>query len=324
MASTVETASRGAAADFDMLRSGVGMGPIVIIGRHEDLCCQLVRQRLTEAGRESLFLPEDRLFPHFDFAWRVAGADGCGALSYDGRETNFRDVGGVLARFYSIPVSADEFATKDGRYISAEWNALVMAWLPRLRCPVVNRLRPELWYKSHLNVTTLLSLVLSIKFKLPRVMVTSNIEDARRFYRSSGGRMRYVPLTQPSSFRITGEESLEKLAALSGTLPFQLVEAVEGVRAEAFVVGDRVVLAIEDGSLNHEHAAEVTDHCLEVAEALGLAFCSLSLVRARRGDWYCMGAERMPQVFQLGEEARAEVTEGLVALLTAGERRGRA
>jgi hypothetical protein len=297
------------------------MGTIVIIGREEDLCCRLVRRHLTEMGRGSLLLPEDRLFPHFGFAWKVAGS---GSVSYKEQEVDFRDVDGVLARYYGIPVSAEEFATKDGRYITAEWNALLMAWLPSLRCPVINRLRPELWYKAHLNVTTLAYLVPSLKFRLPRVMVTTEVEEARRFYRGSGGRVRYMPLTQAVGFRVADDEAFDKLSALSGTLPFHLVEAVEGARAEAFVVGERVVLVDEDGARDREHVAEVSARCLEVAEALGLAFCSLSLVRAERGEWYCAGAERMPQLFRLGEEALAEITDGLCGLLTAGERSGRA
>jgi hypothetical protein len=300
-----------------------GMSIVVIIGREEDLCCQRVRGRLEEAGRELIFLPEDKLFPHFGFAWRVAGDGSRGTVSYKGQKADFRDVSGVLARAYCMPVSAEEFATKDGRYITAEWNALLSAWLPRLRCPVVNRLRPELWYKSHLNVTGLISLVPSLKFKLPRVLVTSEVEEARRFYRGTEGRTRYMPLTQAVGFSVTGEDSFGKLTALSGTLPFHLVEAVEGAHAEAFVIGERVVLVDEDGAPEREHVAEVSSGCLDAAEALGLAFFSLSLVRSARGEWFCTGAERMPQVFRLGEEALEEVTEGLYELLTAGERRGR-
>ena len=52
-------------------------------------------------------------------------------------------VDGVLCRSYGL-FRPEDFDTPDGQYVSAEWHALLMAWMTSMRCPVVNRIRPEL------------------------------------------------------------------------------------------------------------------------------------------------------------------------------------
>src|SRR5215470_19542895 len=101
------------------------MGRILVIGRDEDLCCLLVRERLRASGREVLYLPEDRLFPGLDFAWQLDTTESCGRLGLGGHDGAFSDIDGVLARFYGIATSAEDFQTTDGQYLSSEWHALL-------------------------------------------------------------------------------------------------------------------------------------------------------------------------------------------------------
>src|SRR4051812_15694118 len=102
------------------------MGKVLILGHDGDHCCVRVRDRLTERGREVLFLPENRALPGLDFAWEVQGRTLRGRVRYEEGQETFDEIDGVLARSYGIPVSAETFATTDGRYVSAEWNAVVM------------------------------------------------------------------------------------------------------------------------------------------------------------------------------------------------------
>src|SRR5215831_8322296 len=140
-----------------------------------------------EAGKDIWFLPEDQLLPGLRLTWRPSGAEPDGLIAFKDRQVNFADIGAVLSRFYGIPVQPGEFETTDGRYVSAEWNALLMAWLSRMPCRVVNRLRPELWYKRHLNVPDLASLVPEMRFKRPRTLITTIIDEAHAFCESVGG-----------------------------------------------------------------------------------------------------------------------------------------
>src|SRR5215471_13395355 len=124
----------------------------LIVGRDEDLCCDLVRKRLAALGREAVFLPEDRLFPGLEFIWELHDGNVRGAVGIGGRRGAFGQISAVLARFSGITTTAEEHKTKDGQYLNSEWHALVRGYVHSLPCPVVNRLRPELWYKTRLNV----------------------------------------------------------------------------------------------------------------------------------------------------------------------------
>jgi hypothetical protein len=293
----------------------------LLLGRDEDPCCRLVQEQLLHAGRDVWFLPEDQLFPDLRLTWTPSSAGRDGLIDYRSRQVRFAEVGGVLCRFYGIPISPEDFDTADGQYISAEWNALLMAWLPRMACRVVNRLRPELWYKQHLNVPDLASLVPGIRFKRPRTLVTTVIDEARAFWRSVPGAVRYSPLTQPARYRIETEEDWERLAALEGSLPFHLTEWIEGRALDALVIGSAVVPIDPHGGSDGEIPVTVETHCVEIGAALGLDFFRLSLVHTIDSDWYCLGLDRTPQLYGYAPEDQMRIAGSLARLLTVGEDR---
>lgn len=284
---------------------------ILLLGRDEDLCCALVRECLVDAGKDIWFLPEDQLLPGLRLTWRPSGAEPDGLIAFKDRQVNFADIGAVLSRFYGIPVQPGEFETTDGRYVSAEWNALLMAWLSRMPCRVVNRLRPELWYKRHLNVPDLASLVPEMRFKQPRTLITTIIDEAHAFCESVGGAVRYSPLTHPARYRIETEDDRQRLSALEGTLPFHLTEWVAGRNLDAFVIGLRVVPADPGDDEDIEVPAAVQTQCAEIRTALDLDFFRLSLVNTASGDWYCFGLDRMPQLYGYSARTQMRIARGV-------------
>lgn len=296
---------------------------ILVIGREEDPCCRFVLQRLERMGRETLWLPEDRLFPGMDFAWKVWQDGAGGSVRYGQKRATFDALDGVFARFYGIPVTTETYQTKDGQYISSEWNALALAWMSSLACPVVNRLKPELWYKTLLNLPSLMALIPPPNLRLPHTMITTRFEDARAFYLRCDRRARYVPLTQPVVYSLETEEDLNRLEKLMGTLPFQLIERVDGQPAEAFVVNDEVTFTAPDGTRIVEAPPTAADTCREISEALGLAFCQISLVLDGEKKAWLMGANRMPQIYSLDPGVQEEISGHLSELLIGGERRSR-
>jgi hypothetical protein len=298
------------------------VGAILILGRTEDPCCRLVHDQLLAAGRDAWLLPEDQLLPGLGFEWRPSSARQQGSICYSGRQIDFADIHGILSRAWSVPVSAQDFETADGRYICAEWNALLMAWLHGMPCVVINRIRPELWYKAQLNVADLASLLPRMPLTLPRSFVTTDIDDANEFCRSVPGAVRYSPLTQSSKYRIQTETDREQLAVLVGSLPLHLTQWVEGRAVDAFVVRSEVLFVDQDGRISDGFSGSVASHCVEVADALGLAFCKLSLVAGADGDWYCFGVDRTPQLYQCATETQIDVARALVrALCTVTEPR---
>jgi hypothetical protein len=291
------------------------VGAILIVGRLDDPCCRLVQQRLVERGRDVALVPEDRLLPGLGFAWKP-GPGAQGSVGYDGRKIRFAEVDAILSRAWSVPVSPQAFETGDGRYVCAEWNALLMAWLHAMPCIVVNRLRPELWYKAQLNPADLASLLPEMPFRLPRSLVTTNLDDANAFYRSVRGATRYSPLTGASRYRIETETDREKLAALNGSLPLHLTEVIEGRVVEAFVVPPGVLFVDEAGRLIAEGGDAVARPCVEIADALGLGFCRLALVDARDGDWYCLGVDRAPHLYNCAPETQDRIARALARVLS--------
>jgi hypothetical protein len=290
------------------------MGVTVVLGREDDLCCKLVKDRLRATGRETVFLPENELFPGLEFVWELRKGNSRGSVGFAAPAVEFAQIDGVLARFSGITTSAEEHQTKDGQYLNSEWHALARGYVHSLPCPVVNRLRPELWYKMRLTVPDMVSLLPAMKFRLPRTMVTTKYQDARAFFRLCHRRMRYSPLSLPSNYRIERDEDLEKLLPLSKALPLCLTEILAGDSIQAFVVGKEVVF---DGP-RHETAATL---CLEAAATLGLSFCECELVRTPAGEWYCLGIQCMPYLYSCSEETRGAITDRLLVALGAAELR---
>src|SRR5262245_5732340 len=174
------------------------VGCMLVIGRDDDLCCRLVRQHLASLARDVVFLPEGQLFPGLLFSWELRDGESSGILESGDGTVRFDQIDGVLARFSGIATSPDDFHTKDGRYLSSEWHALMRGYMQSLSCPVINRPSPELWYRRFLRAPELFSLVSDSPFRLPLTLVATRFADVQAFFDLCGGRIRYSPLTVPS------------------------------------------------------------------------------------------------------------------------------
>ncbi len=292
------------------------MSSTLILGREEDPCCRLVRDRLAASGRDVILLAEDRLFPGLDLSWEMAGGKSHGLLGGGKQIISFSEIDAVLARCSGIATSAEDFATTDGQYLSSEWHGLLRGFLEALTCPVINRPRPELWYKTRLSVPELISLAPGVKFRLPATMITTRIEDARAFFRACGNSIRYSPLTMPSNYPIETDEHLGKLESLLKFMPLFLSEVIPGDAVDAFVVGTRVVFDPPVGG-----APAVADLCLDIGRQLGLAFFSLQLIKTAPGEWYCFGVDCMPYLIQCADDVRHVVAAHLADALVSGDGR---
>ena len=291
------------------------MANFVIIGRSEDPCCRSVQGLLTSRGQEVLFLDETRLFPGLRLVWELSNGRSQGTLGQGEQSVRLAETDGVLARFSGFPVSKEEFQTADGQYLSNEWHALMRGYVRALPCPVINRVRPELWYKPFLSVPDLVSFLPGLRFKVPKTLIATSLEEAQLFFDECGHRVCYSPLTIPSKYPIETGEDLRKLATLAGFLPFHLREIVPGERGNAYVVGTDVVWESSSGAPMPE--TNVQERCVEIAASLGLTFCELQLLRSSGNEWYCLGLACMPDLFQCSEDTGRAISERLAnALLT--------
>jgi hypothetical protein len=289
------------------------MGFVLIIGRGEDPCCRLVEERLMNLGKEVIFLQENQLFPGLEIMWELADGSSRGTVSQAQQTAKIAEIDGLLARFSGFPVSAEEFKTPDGQYLSSEWHALMRGYVRALPCPVINRVRPELWYKLFLSVPDLIALAPGLKFKLPKTLIATRFDDVQAFFHASGRRISYSPFTLPSPYQINTAEDLQKLETLSRSLPLYLSEVVPGETVDAYVVGQDVIY---DGEQLAD--AAVREHCIEIAAGLGLSFCRIHLLRSIGDEWYCLGLACMPDLFQCSDETRRTLSERLADMLLTG------
>lgn len=289
---------------------------VLVLGREEDPCCRLVTDYARRAGYRTLLLPEDQLFPHVRFTWRPPVR---GAITFHGERVSFGDLAGVLYRSYGVPVTPEEYESSDGKYISAEWNALMMAWLDLLPCTVVNRLRPELWYRARLNVADLAALLPDLRTHLPRTLVTTQSDDARTFWSISGETVLYSPLTTGTVYPVRNAGDMGKLETLSRMLPMQVMEVIDGRAFNCFVVGNEIVLVGQDGNIVRSPSELLKSLCAGIGSALGILFYRLSLVEELRGDWYCLELDRLPSLHSCSSAVQQKIADGLIRIICEGE-----
>jgi hypothetical protein len=289
----------------------------LIIGRQADPCCGLVAEYARSNAYGVLLLPESDLFPRLGFSWQPPSR---GTIAWDDVQLGFSEISGVLNRGYGAPVTPDEYQTSDGRYLSAEWNALTMAWLDRMPCPVVNRLKPELWYKPRLNVADLATLVPGLREFLPPTLVSTERDEIRRFWATHAGDMFYTPLTSCAEYPVRTAADLDSLETLCGALPLQLFKLEERARLHCFVTADDVVYLGHDGAMTQPQSSDLTAHCLAAGKALGILFYKLVLVAKPRGGWYCIGLDLLPSLNFCSPAARQQIVINLGHVMCSGGR----
>ena len=97
---------------------------------------QLV-ERWSRSTAASLLVPRDLSSPGWQHRVGEAGED---FLVCSGERVRARDVRGVVTLRYAIlPEELPHIVAEDRGYVAAEMNALLIAWLDGLRCPILNR-----------------------------------------------------------------------------------------------------------------------------------------------------------------------------------------
>jgi len=286
------------------------MGPILVIGRSDDRLCQLVIDELHRRNRAAYFLKEDQLLPGLRIDWEPERS--AGRIGQDDWEVPLEDLSGVLCRSYGVPVSPEDFATKDGQYVSAEWFALVMSLLHHTEAPVINRLQPALWYKLKLSPVELATLAPKNGFKLPPSMVTTRPTDVRTFCAQHAAV--YSPLAQAARFPLQTTQEVDQLLELGETLPFQLSETIDGDEMHAVVIGHDVFTITSQGIVEETADPDLRDRCLELGEILGLSLFELEL-RRRNEEWYCLGLDRSPAFYEFSEHAQTQIASRVARVL---------
>jgi glutathione synthase/RimK-type ligase-like ATP-grasp enzyme len=176
-------------------------------------------------------------------------------------------------------------------------------------------------------------------FRVPRTVVTTVPEEARRFYEVCRGRVIYKSISAQRSIvrRITADD-LERLEQIR-CCPTQFQEYIPGVDIRVHTVADRVfateivTAAMDYRYANREGATremraldlpkDVAERCVGLTRALGLVVGGVDLRRSPDGQYYCFEVNPSPGFTFYQAHTGQRIGDALVDLLSQGAKERR-
>jgi len=281
----------------------------LLLGHPDDLCCAGVRSRLEARGFDVRILPEP-LEPPARLTWRL-DADGVTSSLFPG--TPDTKIDGVLVRDTGW-LDPEGWAPSDHAYMQAEVRAVMLAWLAGLACPVINRPIAAHWYGVGAPILAWRRLLSLSGLPLPRLVVTSDPDEARAFRRSlaadgvSGAV--YGPLTGAAGYLLADDDAWGRLAALQDQgAPVCLTEP-HGPVTLACVIGAEVVwdAAPDRGTALLEPAL------IRFAASAGLTFVEIGIAPVHAGPAVVL-VEPRPQLEHFSPSARHRILDAVASRL---------
>ena len=222
-------------------------------------------------------------------------------------------IAGVLVR-RAAWIDPRGWRPADLAYVQAEAQAALLAWLWSLRCPVVNRCVPAIWYRPRAHLLSWQKLLERCGLPVLDTLVTNVEEEARRFGRrlAAGGveGVVYGAVTSDARYLIASDDDWGGLAALQRITPV-LLAPPHGEAELVCVVGERVIWGREPAA----ERARLETGLRSFAAAADLAFVTVTLAPASSRT--CVVAvETNPELEAFCEAAKQEIVEGIVELLT--------
>ena len=281
----------------------------LVLGRPDDSCCAGVLSRLRARGLPARLLA-DPLAPPTRFAWRLDDAGLENSFALDG--VNPTAISSVLVRetAWLDPAGWDP---TDHTYMLAETQAVLLAWLAGLPCPVINRASAALWYRPRISLLGWRPLLRGAGLPTPEILLTNDPNSARDFghqleVNGAGGAV-CTPLTGDAAWLITGS-NWSGLAALQELAPACLTEP-HGPTQCACVVGNCIVW---DGAPPPE-AAELQPGLFRLAQATGLDLVEVAVAPVRQG-LAVVFVEQLIQLDHFHAPVRERILDALVDILT--------
>lgn len=292
----------------------------LLLGDSQDPCCLSVRTVLEARNYPTRIIPNPLAHPS-RFAWRLNTEQSASQLVWN-EEPPIPDdhITGVLVRgtAWIDPVG---WQPDDLIYMQAETQAALLAWLWSLACPVVNRYPSAIWYRPQGPLLAWQRLLRRCGLPTLETLMTNVEQEARAFGQrlTMGGVTGavYGPLTSSVRYLVTGDEDWNGLAAMQRYAPVCLA-GPHGAAQLVCVVGEQVVW---EGDPSPE-MTQLAPALRRFATAAGLAFVELAFAPTAEG--VCVIAvEPHPHFERFGDAARRQIVEGIVDLLTVGERYSR-
>lgn len=278
---------------------------------------QSLLNRLPARGFHPIYAAENRVGNGLSISWTFEDepTSASDSMTVDGVEVRLDSVDAVANRSMgTVPPVGLEPA--DRTYMVAEWLALVNGLTNRLTCPVVNRLRPTLWFAPILGPMDL-PLHIGTSFQVAETHVIAagpgdpwgdDLGDGA----SSG--LVYQPVSQLSTYGLEGEEQREALRTVAGLLPVSIRSRQARAAVQVLVIGDSVF--VPDGGARRASAdlSDLEERAIRAARGLGLAVCELRVSRCE-GEWRCELASALPMLESYPAALRPRIVDELIGCL---------
>ena len=281
----------------------------LLLGPPGDVCCLEVKTKLEAIGLASRHVGDPMAGPT-RFAWRFDSRLSSSRLVWDDAPPlPESEVAGVLVRWDGW-LDPGGWRPDDWNYAQTETQAALLGWLWSLDCPVINRYRPDPWFRLKAPLVHWQPVLARCGLPAPEILATNLPAEARAF--GDGRGAVYTPMLGETSYLLIGPADWSGLEAMQSKTPVFLTRPHGAVRL-ACVVGPRVVW---DGPMPDE-AVSLEPGLLRLANETGLAFLELAFAPDpdAGGRMAAVAVETRPQVGRYGDEARRAVVEGLVDLL---------
>jgi hypothetical protein len=279
---------------------------ILLWGIESDSPMRMVRAALERRGAPSFFLDQRKLLAT-DVELRVAEAVS-GRLVLDGEALDLATVSAAYIRPYDWTVSPELAgrAPDDPTWQRvARLHQILHAWTEVTPATVVNR--PSAG-SSNASKPHQLQLIRRAGFKTPETLVTTDPDEALRFYEQH----REVIYKSVSGVRsIVSRLTPERLADLGDVAwcPTQFQRYLPGRDVRVHVIGERVMACeVITEAVDYRYPGEgqprptvkervlpdeLAARCVALAKQLGLVFAGVDL-RDADGEWYCFEVNPSP------------------------------
>ena len=286
----------------------------LLIGHESDHCCRRVAAALRDRGQPVLLTPEP-LAGAMTFTWRLDPDGSTSTLQPAGQPiVDAAALRGVLVRARGGPVDPAGWAPEDLAYARAEAQAALLAWLWTLRCPVVNRLSADLWFRRQQPLLEWRALLRRCGLPTPAVQITNNLAAAQRFAERCAGAVTYAPLTAAARYPVRDDRQWSELAGVLSRLPVCLLEPCGGRPSHGCVVG-RQVIWDSGADLTPAERAQLAPNLRRLAAALGLATLEIELQRGGNGEPRCVDIAPDPRLDRYDTAGQEALVAALVGAL---------
>jgi len=303
---------------------------ILVYGRADDPPTRHTLDCLQEQDGPVVFI-EQRALPYEDLSIDITSCGLGGAFLSGGRKVPLAEVTSVYARPLEPSVHGLEAGAQQH---VARLHGLLVEWLDSAPALVVNRPRAM---QGNASKPHQLQVIGAAGFTVPATLVTSDADEALRFWRTHG-RVIYKSISGVRSIvRELDAESAERLPHLS-SLPVQFQEYIPGVDVRVHVVGRECYAAtIESDGMDyryaHNHGAEprlhsttlpgdIAERCVTLAQAMELPLAGIDLRVNPEGEYVCFEVNPMPAYTYFESHTDLPIGEALARLLISPELNG--